>query len=517
MDYFKKEEQETHTPAKRALGVWSGYLTLLAFVIMLLIAFSSNSKDSSGKTAEELHQEAGEIQIGSSSESLKGENYKDVIKKLEKAGFTNVEEEAVNDVVLGIMTKEGEVERVSIDGDTTFYTYDWVPADASVVVVYHTSVTNSGTNTQNTAETEPVDTRTERDAFYDNTTYKITVGGYEYTIPDYWIQDKNTTEFFRAYAETKDKSAMLDIRSEYDDEDPVGFEWLDEQYERDLTLQSWFVGMTIGGATDCKVISEEIFETDDIKGVLWAYSLKQREYTGTGKMLIFPSKENNSWVYVSLMVTDNTLYKYDNDFEKIISSIKKTDNTNSLNETTAAEKDMGTMAVTETASTAETTPSVEAETVKEAAESEPEQMKMPILAGTSIDTVTKKASEYGLSKQPWEDDFGHGTKLYSFANKDQSLMLDALFSTDTSELLCATIVTLNTTSSQEQQKFIKGMSNVLCPAEDVKDVTEWVNANVGKAAKTNINGTIYELSLGPVNNALYYAGEKNWEEWDSQF
>ena len=94
--------------------------------------------------------------------------------------------------------------------------------------------------------------------------------------------------------------------------------------------------------------------------------------------------------------------------------------------------------------------------------------------------------------------------------------MDVIYSTSTKEVLCASIVTFSTLSSADEQKaFIKAMAGVLCPSNDQSDVTEWVNSNVGGSAETTINGFVYEVGLGPTGNYLYYAGERNWEEWDS--
>ena len=48
----------------------------------------------------------------------------------------------------------------------------------------------------------------------------------------------------------------------------------------------------------------------------------------------------------------------------------------------------------------------------------------------------------------------------------------------------------------------------------VSKISIWVNSNVGSKAEKEINGFTYEVSLGPVDNILYYAGEREWEEWE---
>lgn len=146
--------------------------------------------------------------------------------------------------------------------------------------------------------------------------------------------------------------------------------------------------------------------------------------------------------------------------------------------------------------------------------SNPEDNLMPVMSGTSLDSVLNTAIEYGLSRALSDESFGHGTKMCSLQNSNGGLTLDIIYSASTKEVLCGSIVTFNTLSSaEEQQAFITAMASVLCPAVDTPDVTDWVNTNVGGSAETIINGFVYEVALGPVGNCLYYAGEQNWEEW----
>ena len=137
------------------------------------------------------------------------------------------------------------------------------------------------------------------------------------------MQSRDIKDSFRAYAETNRKVAMLDIRSDVDNSDPVGFDWLDEQYERDLTIQALFTSLSAGNASDLTKLSEEIVETEDYKGVLWKIAGKYTGIPMKGQLLMFPSEDDNSWVTVELFVTDNTMYGYDNDFAKILHGIKK--------------------------------------------------------------------------------------------------------------------------------------------------------------------------------------------------
>lgn len=139
--------------------------------------------------------------------------------------------------------------------------------------------------------------------------------------------------------------------------------------------------------------------------------------------------------------------------------------------------------------------------------------EMPIMTGTSVNTVVEAAAAFGL-KEKSDEDFGHGTRHKELTDS-AGLDLSITYATATKEILCGSIVTSNSASPSSQEDFIKGMAGLLCPVEDAEAVTAWVRGNIGNAAETEIGGKIYEVGMGPTGNLLYYAGESNWEEWDA--
>ena len=92
------------------------------------------------------------IKVPDSAQNFEGENYKDVVKILEDAGYTNVKTEVIDDLVTGWLTKEDSVERVSIDGHTDFNKGDKFAKDAEIVVTYHTFPEEDATTTEAAVE-----------------------------------------------------------------------------------------------------------------------------------------------------------------------------------------------------------------------------------------------------------------------------------------------------------------------------------------------------------------------------
>lgn len=64
--------------------------------------------------------------------------YKDIVAEFTEAGFQNFEYEILDDIVFGIITQDGDIESISINGDDDFKTDTLFPYDAVVTITYHT-------------------------------------------------------------------------------------------------------------------------------------------------------------------------------------------------------------------------------------------------------------------------------------------------------------------------------------------------------------------------------------------
>lgn len=85
-----------------------------------------------------------EIKMTNDKSAYVYKNYKDVIKKLEKLGFTNIEEKPMYDIELG-WTDEGEVDNVKINGKDNYKRGDVFKNDEKVVVSYHMNANDDPT------------------------------------------------------------------------------------------------------------------------------------------------------------------------------------------------------------------------------------------------------------------------------------------------------------------------------------------------------------------------------------
>lgn len=105
-------------------------ITLVIVAVFSAIAFEMSIK---------FHYARGEVRtpISSTSESLKEMDCEDVELMFENEGFNNVWLVNKQDLIIGILKKEGKVESVSINGEIDFYKGKWYPSDAYVKITYH--------------------------------------------------------------------------------------------------------------------------------------------------------------------------------------------------------------------------------------------------------------------------------------------------------------------------------------------------------------------------------------------
>lgn len=79
-----------------------------------------------------------------------GVHYSEIVSDFTEAGFYNFEYEEIDDLVFGFLTKDGDVDSVTINGDTEFDTKSLYPYDASVVITYHTFPSDDSDTTETT-------------------------------------------------------------------------------------------------------------------------------------------------------------------------------------------------------------------------------------------------------------------------------------------------------------------------------------------------------------------------------
>lgn len=80
----------------------------------------------------------GEAKTPSGSSAQKGKDYNKVVDDFKSKGFKNIKTEKLEDLITGLITKDGEVEEVSVGGNVDYSSDEWLSADTEVIIKYHT-------------------------------------------------------------------------------------------------------------------------------------------------------------------------------------------------------------------------------------------------------------------------------------------------------------------------------------------------------------------------------------------
>ena len=104
----------------------------------------------------------------SSKEIPKEKPFDSIKQQFDDAGFTNVKGEAIEDLIFGWLTKDGEIETILIGGKESFDAYDTFAFDTQVIIKYHTfpkenkeDIENKDISTASTDSQESVTSKVE--------------------------------------------------------------------------------------------------------------------------------------------------------------------------------------------------------------------------------------------------------------------------------------------------------------------------------------------------------------------
>lgn len=121
-------------------------ITALLISIIMIFAFSGCGDDPNSN----------KVSMPMSAKDMKGRNYEDVVTKLELAGYTNVYSEPLNDLIIGILNKDGTVDEVSANGKKDFRKDQRFDADTYIIVRYHSYIGSEDSLTEENSGKEPV-------------------------------------------------------------------------------------------------------------------------------------------------------------------------------------------------------------------------------------------------------------------------------------------------------------------------------------------------------------------------
>lgn len=123
---IKKEEERKKKQEEKTMWIIYAIVMVALFAGMGIMTHTAGSR----------HE--GEIHPPISSVDISGLNYEDVAKEFEEAGFTDISTMKKEDLVVGWLSSDGEVEKVTIDDAEDFSTSTWCDPTDKVIVYYHT-------------------------------------------------------------------------------------------------------------------------------------------------------------------------------------------------------------------------------------------------------------------------------------------------------------------------------------------------------------------------------------------
>ena len=138
IEYNYKDKKDRREKAEnRNDMIFIVFLICLFIGLVIFSSYMASYWDKSEKQEKQEHQSNNEVQVSASIKDLKKETVENLVKIFKSYGFENVEAKNMRDLIIGLFSKEGEIESITINGDSSFSKGDWFPADAIVIITYH--------------------------------------------------------------------------------------------------------------------------------------------------------------------------------------------------------------------------------------------------------------------------------------------------------------------------------------------------------------------------------------------
>lgn len=100
--------------------------------------FDKNALFKNSDSVDIKYHVAKNVAIGMDTSDVIGKKYDDVVKIFEDKGFLNITLVQEDDLVLGLVKKNGEISKITIGGDENFKAHETVGIDEEICIYYHT-------------------------------------------------------------------------------------------------------------------------------------------------------------------------------------------------------------------------------------------------------------------------------------------------------------------------------------------------------------------------------------------
>ena len=158
----------------------------------------------------------------------------------------------------------------------------------------------------------------KKNGFDSKTNEVYQLAGYTIEIPKYWKSENKIDGGIQRYAEKSGKVAMLQVsaQKETDDSYAVTFDGLMQDNDNMIKM--------IESTAFTKVTDYETIDTGVVKGILYKGNIDDMSdgLSGQGAWFAFASEGDRNWCTIVMCQSDNTEFVYNDDFMKIVRSIK---------------------------------------------------------------------------------------------------------------------------------------------------------------------------------------------------
>lgn len=235
--YYNTKTAVTTPPSKTPFyKKWWFWVIVAVVFIAVLSRLSNGSNNSSGDNRPETTTAttSADLRISppKASSSLSGKKVDDVVQLFRSAGFDNIITEGNGKLILGFLHSEGDVESISIGGETEFSKKDLFDRGTKVIIRYYsyqTEGSNGGesttiiasdsieqttnshvvSNDTNTPDNTTKETEPEKETSSDITTEEITTSSSMQL--SYTTNDKTTAKNGNAGVYSYKKSGIYDL------------------------------------------------------------------------------------------------------------------------------------------------------------------------------------------------------------------------------------------------------------------------------------------------------------------
>ena len=165
---------------------------------------------------------------------------------------------------------------------------------------------------------ENEDTRSEKNGFDSEKNEVYQFAGYTVEIPKYWKSENKIDSGIQRYAETGGKVAMLQVTAQKETDDSYSVTYDGLMADNDNMIKM------IESTAFTKVTDYEVIDTGKVKGILYKGKIDDMSegLSGYGAWFAFASESDRNWCTLVMCQSDNTEFVYNEDFMKIIKSLK---------------------------------------------------------------------------------------------------------------------------------------------------------------------------------------------------